>query len=75
MCIKHVCSVAWNGLVRLDVAAALVAAVLLVAALGSCFPALTPELAAGAGLGIVIFTFVGVPWLVRTVRLDSLHGF
>jgi ABC-type transport system involved in cytochrome c biogenesis permease subunit len=28
-----------------------------------------------AGLGIVIFTFVGVPWLVRTVRLESLHGF
>ncbi len=27
------------------------------------------------GLGIVIFTFVGVPWLVRTVRLESLHGF
>jgi cytochrome c-type biogenesis protein CcsB len=28
-----------------------------------------------AGFGIVIFTFVGVPWLVRTVRLESLHGF
>jgi ABC-type transport system involved in cytochrome c biogenesis permease subunit len=28
-----------------------------------------------AGLGIVIFTFVGVPWLVRSVRLESLHGF
>jgi cytochrome c-type biogenesis protein CcsB len=27
------------------------------------------------GLGMVIFTFVGVPWLVRTVRLESLHGF
>jgi cytochrome c biogenesis protein len=49
MRIKHVCSVAWNGLVRLDVAAALVAAVLLVAALSSCFPTLTPELAADAG--------------------------
>jgi cytochrome c biogenesis protein ResB len=49
MRIKHVCSVAWNGLVRLDVAAALVAAVLLAAALSSCFPTLTPELAADAG--------------------------
>jgi cytochrome c biogenesis protein len=49
MRIKHVCSVVWNGLVRLDVAAALVAAVLLVAALSSCFPTLTPELAADAG--------------------------
>ncbi len=49
MCIKHVCSVAWNGLVRLDVAAVLVAVVLLVAALSSCFPTLTPELAADAG--------------------------
>jgi cytochrome c-type biogenesis protein CcsB len=28
-----------------------------------------------AGLGVVMFTFVGVPWLVRTVRLESLHGF
>jgi cytochrome c-type biogenesis protein CcsB len=28
-----------------------------------------------AGFGIVLFTFVGVPWLVRTVRLESLHGF
>ncbi len=27
------------------------------------------------GLGVVIFTFIGVPWLVRTVRLESLHGF
>jgi len=27
------------------------------------------------GFGIVIFTFAGVPWLVRTVRLESLHGF
>ncbi|NOZ29520.1 MAG: c-type cytochrome biogenesis protein CcsB [Chloroflexi bacterium] len=25
------------------------------------------------GLGIVLFTFVGVPWLVRVVRLESLH--
>ena len=28
-----------------------------------------------AGFGIVCFTFVGVPWLVRTIRLESLHGF
>lgn len=28
-----------------------------------------------AGLLVVIFTFIGVPWLVRTVRLESLHGF
>jgi cytochrome c-type biogenesis protein CcsB len=28
-----------------------------------------------AGLGVVLFTFVGVPWLVRMVRLESLHGF
>jgi ABC-type transport system involved in cytochrome c biogenesis permease subunit len=27
------------------------------------------------GLGLVLFTFVGVPWLVRTVRMESLHGF
>jgi ABC-type transport system involved in cytochrome c biogenesis permease subunit len=27
------------------------------------------------GFGLVLFTFVGVPWLVRTVRLESLHGF
>lgn len=27
------------------------------------------------GFGMVLFTFVGVPWLVRTVRLESLHGF
>ena len=27
------------------------------------------------GFGVVIFTFAGVPWLVRTVRLESLHGF
>jgi cytochrome c biogenesis protein ResB len=49
MRIKHACSVAWNGLLRLDVAAALVAAVLLAAVLSSCFPTLTPELAADAG--------------------------
>jgi cytochrome c-type biogenesis protein CcsB len=28
-----------------------------------------------AGFGVVLFTFIGVPWLVRTVRLESLHGF
>jgi len=28
-----------------------------------------------AGFGLVFFTFAGVPWLVRTVRLESLHGF
>lgn len=28
-----------------------------------------------AGFAVVLFTFVGVPWLVRTVRLESLHGF
>jgi ABC-type transport system involved in cytochrome c biogenesis permease subunit len=27
------------------------------------------------GFGIVLFTFIGVPWLVRTVRLESLHGY
>lgn len=27
------------------------------------------------GFVMVIFTFIGVPWLVRTVRLESLHGF
>jgi cytochrome c-type biogenesis protein CcsB len=27
------------------------------------------------GFGVVLFTFMGVPWLVRTVRLESLHGF
>jgi cytochrome c-type biogenesis protein CcsB len=27
------------------------------------------------GFGVVIFTYIGVPWLVRTVRLESLHGF
>jgi ABC-type transport system involved in cytochrome c biogenesis permease subunit len=28
-----------------------------------------------AGFGMVLFTFAGVPWLVRAVRLESLHGF
>jgi len=28
-----------------------------------------------AGFGVVLFAFVGVPWLVRVVRLESLHGF
>jgi cytochrome c-type biogenesis protein CcsB len=28
-----------------------------------------------AGFCLVLFTFVGVPWLVRVVRLESLHGF
>lgn len=27
------------------------------------------------GFGLVLFTFVGVPWLVRVVRLESVHGF
>jgi ABC-type transport system involved in cytochrome c biogenesis permease subunit len=27
------------------------------------------------GFAAVMFTFVGVPWLVRLVRLESLHGF
>jgi cytochrome c-type biogenesis protein CcsB len=27
------------------------------------------------GFGLVLFTYIGVPWLVRTVRLESLHGF
>jgi ABC-type transport system involved in cytochrome c biogenesis permease subunit len=27
------------------------------------------------GFTIVLFTFLGVPWLVRVVRLESLHGF
>ncbi|UCF61713.1 MAG: cytochrome c biogenesis protein CcsA [Anaerolineaceae bacterium] len=36
-----------------------------------------PRLAAliVAGCFVVIFTYIGVPWLVRTVRLESLHGF
>jgi ABC-type transport system involved in cytochrome c biogenesis permease subunit len=28
-----------------------------------------------AGFGIVLFSFIGVPWLVRIVRLETLHGF
>jgi ABC-type transport system involved in cytochrome c biogenesis permease subunit len=28
-----------------------------------------------AGFGVVLFSFIGVPWLVRTVRLETLHGF
>jgi ABC-type transport system involved in cytochrome c biogenesis permease subunit len=28
-----------------------------------------------AGFGIVFFTLAGLPWLIRTVRLESLHGF
>jgi len=28
-----------------------------------------------AGFSLVLFTFIGVPWLVRTVRLESLHGY
>ncbi|MCD6289450.1 MAG: c-type cytochrome biogenesis protein CcsB [Anaerolineae bacterium] len=28
-----------------------------------------------AGFGVIWFTFAGVPWLVRVVRLQSLHGF
>jgi cytochrome c-type biogenesis protein CcsB len=27
------------------------------------------------GFGVVIFALLGVPWLVRTVRLQTLHGF
>ena len=27
------------------------------------------------GLGVVMFTFIGVPWLVRLVRVETLHGF
>jgi ABC-type transport system involved in cytochrome c biogenesis permease subunit len=27
------------------------------------------------GFGVVLFTFLGVPWLVRVVRLETLHGF
>lgn len=27
------------------------------------------------GFGLILFTYTGVPWLVRTVRLESLHGF
>jgi ABC-type transport system involved in cytochrome c biogenesis permease subunit len=25
--------------------------------------------------GLVLFTFIGVPWFVQTTRLESLHGF
>ncbi len=28
-----------------------------------------------AGFGVVLFTFLGVPWLVRQIRLESLHAF
>lgn len=27
------------------------------------------------GFGLVMFAFAGFPWLIRTVRLESLHGF
>jgi cytochrome c-type biogenesis protein CcsB len=27
------------------------------------------------GFAIVLFTFAGVPWLVRVVRLETLHGY
>jgi cytochrome c-type biogenesis protein CcsB len=27
------------------------------------------------GFGLILFTYIGVPWLVRTIRLESLHGF
>jgi cytochrome c-type biogenesis protein CcsB len=27
------------------------------------------------GFAVMMFTFIGVPWLVRLVRLESLHGF
>ncbi len=27
------------------------------------------------GFALVLFTFVGVPWLVRVVRLETLHGY
>ena len=27
------------------------------------------------GLGLVFFSFIGVPWLVRSAQLESLHGF
>ncbi len=40
---------AWRFLVRLDVAAVLIGIVLLVAVLGSCFPYLSPAVAADAG--------------------------
>lgn len=28
-----------------------------------------------AGFAIVLFTFAGLPWLLQTARLESLHGF
>jgi ABC-type transport system involved in cytochrome c biogenesis permease subunit len=28
-----------------------------------------------AGFVVVLFSFAGLPWLIRTVRLTSLHGF
>jgi len=28
-----------------------------------------------AGFGLVLFTFVGVPWLARWLSLDTLHGY
>jgi ABC-type transport system involved in cytochrome c biogenesis permease subunit len=28
-----------------------------------------------AGFGIILFAFAGLPWLLRTVRMTSLHGF
>lgn len=28
-----------------------------------------------AGFALVLFTFAGLPWLIRAVRLTSLHGF
>jgi ABC-type transport system involved in cytochrome c biogenesis permease subunit len=28
-----------------------------------------------AGFGIILFALAGLPWLLRTVRLESLHGF
>lgn len=40
--VKH----GWHVLIRLDVAAVLIVIVLLVAALGSCFPQLSPSLSA-----------------------------
>jgi hypothetical protein len=28
-----------------------------------------------AGFGIVLFAFVGLPWLAQVIRLETLHGF
>ena len=28
-----------------------------------------------AGFGVILFAFLGLPWLVRTIRLESLHTF